>query len=282
MTNQTLSTGFPAIDKITGGLHPGKLYVIAGRPGVGKSALAMNMAEHVAFDEGVPVAVFNRKMPSHHILRRLRRSRARVTKSNTLDATINKEEGTSSEAISILSKMNLFIDDTAGQTIEEIKIRARRLSDDEGVKLVVIDYLQLLRGENPRSQVEPFSPAGASGHEHFYWSSVSMTEQAEISHGCKTLAGELAVPVIVLCALSRFRGKRNHPALSDLYILAGLENEADVVGLLSRDKYETDGQRPSNEENATFIIAKQRNGPTGAVLLTYFKNHTRFEEHRPG
>jgi len=111
---------------------------------------------------------------------------------------------------------------------------------------------------------------------------VSMTEQAEISHGGKTLSEELAVPVIVLCSLPMFRCKGNRPALNDLCIWAGLENEADVVWLLSRDKYEPEGQRPTNEENATLIIAKQPNGRAGDVLLTYLNNHTRFEERRPG
>jgi len=274
MTNQTIRTGFPAIDKITGGLHPGMLYVIAGRGGVGKSALAMNIAEHVAIDEGVPVAVFNQKMPSHHILRRLRRSRARVANSNTLVPTINKEEGSRNAATSVLSKMKIFVDDTTGVTINDIKTRTRRLRDDVGIKLVVLDYIQLLRIDNSRQKNATISSVDAFNNNP------NGREQSEISHGCKSLAEELAIPVIVICYLPVLRSKENHPNLNDLRIWAGLENKSDVVGLLSRDKYEADGQRPSNEQDATFTIAKHRNGPTGQVLLTYLKHHTRFEERK--
>ena len=263
-----LPTGFRALDNMTSGLHPGEMFVIAARPSMGKTALAMNIAEHVALDAGKPVAVFSLEMSSPQLVQRLLCSRARVDSKKLRDGFIGKPELASiSSAAGLLSRAKMFVDDTPGLSILELRAKARRLWNREGIELVVIDYLQLLRSTSRRAQDN------------------RQIEIAEISNGVKALAKELKTPVIVLAQLNRNPEQRSgdskgRPRLSDLRESGSIEQDADVVALLLRDKYyaEDEEARKEAEGKATLIIAKQRNGPTGDVALTFLEDYTRFEE----
>ena len=269
-----LSTGFHVLDNMTSGLHAGEMFVIAARPSMGKTALAMNIAEHVALDAGKPVAVFSLEMSSPQLVQRLLCSRARVDSKKLRDGFIGKQElGSISSAAGLLSKAKMFVDDTPGLSILELRAKARRLHNREDIKLVVIDYLQLLRSNTRRAQEN------------------RQIEIAEISSGVKALAKELKIPVIVLAQLnrnpeSRTGDSKGRPRLSDLRESGSIEQDADVVALLVREKYyaEDEEARKEAEGKATLIIAKQRNGPTGDVPLTFLEDYTRFEdraeEHR--
>jgi len=263
-----LSTGFRALDNMTSGLHAGEMFVIAARPSMGKTALAMNIAEHVALDADKPVAVFSLEMSSQQLVQRLLCSRARVDSKKLRDGFIGKQElGSIGSAAGLLSKAKIFVDDTPGLSILELRAKARRLKNREGIELVVIDYLQLLRSPSRRAQDN------------------RQIEIMEISSGVKALAKELKIPVIVLAQLnrnpeSRTGDSKGRPRLSDLRESGSIEQDADVVGLLVREKYyaEDEEARKEAEGKATLIIAKQRNGPTGDVALTFLEDYTRFEE----
>ena len=263
-----LSTGFHVLDNMTSGLHAGEMFVIAARPSMGKTALAMNIAEHVALDAGKPVAVFSLEMSSPQLVQRLLCSRARVDSKKLRDGLISKQElGSISSAAGLLSKAKMFVDDTPGLSILELRAKARRLHNREDIKLVVIDYLQLLRSNTRRAQDN------------------RQIEIAEISSGVKALAKELKIPVIVLAQLnrnpeSRTGDSKGRPRLSDLRESGSIEQDADVVALLVREKYyaEDEEARKEAEGKATLIIAKQRNGPTGDVPLTFLEDYTRFED----
>ncbi|MEI8387114.1 MAG: replicative DNA helicase [Verrucomicrobiota bacterium] len=263
-----LSTGFHVLDNMTSGLHAGEMFVIAARPSMGKTALAMNIAEHVALDAGKPVAVFSLEMSSPQLVQRLLCSRARVDSKKLRDGFIGKQElGSISSAAGLLSKAKMFVDDTPGLSILELRAKARRLHNRENIQLVVIDYLQLLRSNTRRAQEN------------------RQIEIAEISSGVKALAKELKIPVIVLAQLnrnpeSRTGDAKGRPRLSDLRESGSIEQDADVVALLVREKYyaEDEEARKEAEGKATLIIAKQRNGPTGDVPLTFLEDYTRFED----
>ncbi len=263
-----LSTGFRALDNLTSGLHEGEMFVIAARPSMGKTALAMNIAEHVALDAGKPVAVFSLEMSSQQLVQRLLCSRARVNSSKLRDGFIGKQElGNIGSAARVLSTAKMFVDDSPGLSILELRAKARRLHKREGIQLVVIDYLQLLRSTSRRAQDN------------------RQIEIAEISAGVKALAKELSIPVIVLAQLNRNPEQRSgdskgRPRLSDLRESGSIEQDADVVGLLVREKYyaEDEESRKEAEGKATLIIAKQRNGPTDDVPLTFLEEYTRFED----
>jgi len=231
-----LSTGFHELDRMTNGLHEGEMFVIAARPSMGKTALAMNIAEHVALDGE--------------------------------DGFIGKNDLNSlGSTARILSKANIVVDDTPGLSILEHRAKARRLHNRENIQLVVIDYLQLLRSNSRRAQDN------------------RQIEIQEISYGIKALAKELKIPVIVLAQLNRNPEQRTgssagRPRLSDLRESGTIEQDADVVGLLIRDKYYAEDEEAKKEAagKATLIIAKQRNGPTGDVALTFLEEYTRFED----
>ena len=263
-----LSTGFPTLDRMTSGLHEAEMFVIAARPSMGKTAFAMNIAEHVALDAGKAVAVFSLEMSAQQLVQRLLCSHARVDSKALRDGFIgNREMGNIGKAAGDLSKAKIFVDDTAGLDILALRAKARRLQKREGIELVVIDYLQLLRSPSKRAQEN------------------RQIEIAEISYGIKALAKELKIPVIVLAQLnrnpeSRTGESKGRPRLSDLRESGTIEQDADVVGLLVREKYYADDEeaRKEAEGKATLIIAKQRNGPTGDVPLTFLEEYTRFEE----
>ena len=259
-----LSTGFALLDQMTDGLHASEMIVIAARPSMGKTAIAMNIAEHVAADHGKAVAIFSLEMSSQQLVQRMLCSRAKVDLKKVRDGFMgNKDMKNLSRAADALSKSKIYIDDTAGLSILELRAKARRLKDRHDISLIVIDYLQLLRSTSKRAQEN------------------RQIEIAEISSGIKAIAKELAIPVIVLAQLNRESEKRSDgkPRISDLRESGSIEQDADVVGLLYRSAYfeKDDAARNEKEGEAELIIAKQRNGPIGEVPLTFLKEYTRFE-----
>lgn len=259
-----ISTGFSMLDQMTDGLHASEMIVIAARPSMGKTAIAMNIAEHVAVDQGKPVGIFSLEMSSQQLVQRMLCSRAKVDLKKVRDGFMgNRDMKNLSRAADALSKSKVYIDDTAGLSILELRAKARRLKDRHDLSLIVIDYLQLLRSMTRRAQDN------------------RQIEIAEISAGIKALAKELSIPVIVLAQLNRESEKRSDgkPRISDLRESGSIEQDADVVGLLYRSAYfeKDDAARTEKEGEAELIIAKQRNGPTGEVPLTFLKEFTRFE-----
>jgi len=266
-----LPSGFAGIDSLTNGLHAGEMIVIAARPSMGKTALAMNIAEHAAMDAGKSVIVYSLEMSTQQLMQRLLCSRARVDLNKLRQQFIGKHDmGNLISATTKLSECKMFIDDTPGLSILELRARARRLHSRHGVDLIVIDYLQLLRSPSKRAQEN------------------RQIEVAEISSGIKALAKELRVPIVVLAQLnrnpeSRTGGSKGKPRLSDLRESGSIEQDADVVGLLWREEYyaDDDDSRKESEGRSELIIAKQRNGPVGDIPLTFLKHFTRFEDRAP-
>ncbi len=260
-----LSTGFPDLDKMTTGLHPGEMVVIAARPSMGKTSLAMNMAESVALDQKIPVGVFSLEMTADSLVLRMLCSRARVNLRNIRDGFLAERDFPRlTGAAGKLAGSPLFIDDTAGLSILQLRARARRMAQQFGIKLFVIDYLQLLHSTARRAENR-------------------QQEIADISSGVKALAKELSVPVIVLSQLNREleKDKNRKPRLSDLRESGSIEQDADLVALLykpsSGDDEESTNQTDTEAIPVNLLIAKQRNGPTGDVPLTFLKGFTRFE-----
>jgi replicative DNA helicase len=263
-----LPTGFKGIDSMTNGMHPGEMIVIAARPSMGKTALAMNIAEHVAIEAGRPVAVYSLEMSTQQLMQRLLCSHARVDLKKIRDGFIGKHDMTNLiQATTRLSECKMIVDDTPGLGILELRARARRLKDRHDVQLIVVDYLQLLRSTSKRAQEN------------------RQIEVAEISSGIKALAKELNVPIVVLSQLNRNPEARagdskGQPRLSDLRESGSIEQDADFVGLLWREEYYADDEeeKKETEGKAELLIAKQRNGPIGRVPLTFLKHVTRFED----
>ncbi len=263
-----IATGFSVLDEMTSGLHPAEMIVIAARPSMGKTALAMNIAEHVAIEGRKPVAIFSLEMSAQQLVQRLLCSRARVNSKKVRDGFLAERDfSTLTSAASKLADAQMFIDDTAGLNILELRAKARRLKSQHDIQLIVVDYLQLLRSTSRRGQDN------------------RQIEISEISGGLKGLAKELSIPVVVLAQLNRNPENRTgdskgRPRLSDLRESGSIEQDADFVGLLVREEYyaDTDEERQESEGKADLIIAKQRNGPTGDVPLTFIKEFTRFED----
>jgi replicative DNA helicase len=260
-----ISTGFAELDRMTNGLHGSEMIVIAARPSMGKTALAMNIAEHVAINEKLPVAVFSLEMSSQQLVQRLLCSRARVNLQKVRDGFLSERDFPSlTAAASKLAEAQIFIDDSAGLSILELRAKARRLKAQKDIKLIVVDYLQLLRSTTKRALDN------------------RQLEISEISAGLKGLAKELDLPIIVLAQLNRQPEARTggKPRLSDLRESGSIEQDADLVGLLVRPEiYEEDEDaRAEKAGEAELIIAKQRNGPVGEIALTFLKEFTRFED----
>jgi len=254
-------TGFYDFDRMTSGLQPGDLIVLAARPSMGKTALAINIAEHVALQEGLPVAVFSMEMGASQLAIRMVGSIGRIDQSRLRTGKLNEDEWPRlSEAIEKLRSVSLFIDETAGLTTSELRANARRLSRRCGkLGLIVVDYLQLMTGSS-----------GSDGENR-------ATELGEISRGLKMLAKELQCPVIALSQLNRGVEQRTdkRPMMSDLRESGAIEQDADVIMFIYRDDYyNKDSKEPGVAE---VIIGKQRNGPTGTVKLTFLKPITKFE-----
>jgi len=260
-----ISTGFKELDRMTSGLHPAEMFVVAARPSMGKTAFAMNIAEHVALDQQKAVGVFSLEMASQQLVERLLCSRARVNMESIRNGFLRKPEYPKlASAATELSKAKIFIDDSAGLSILELRAKARRMKDRNNIELIVIDYLQLLKSSSRRAQDN------------------RQIEVSEISLGIKNLAKELSLPIIVLAQLNRQPESRDggKPRLSDLRESGSIEQDADVVALLVRSEY-YEKDKEAREEvagEAELIIAKQRNGPVGEVPLTFLKQFTRFED----
>jgi len=261
-----LATGFADLDRMTDGLHGSEMIVIAARPSMGKTSLAMNMVEHVVLEQNLPVGVFSLEMSAESLILRMLCSIARVNLRSIRDGFMSEADFPKlTSAAGRLAKAKLLIDDTAGLSILQLRARARRLHQQHGVKLFVIDYLQLLHSTARRSQEN------------------RQQEIADISSGVKALAKELKVPVIVLSQLNREleKDKSRKPRLSDLRESGSIEQDADVVGLLYKPSAgdDEDGAQPEEMDGipVNLLIAKQRNGPTGDVNLTFLKSFTRFE-----
>jgi len=260
-----LSTGFADFDKMTTGLHGGEMVVIAARPSMGKTSLAMNIVEHVALEVGLPVGVFSLEMSASSLVLRMLCSRAGVNLRDAREGFFtDRDFPRLTTAAGRLSQAKLFIDDSSGLSILQLRAKARRMHAQHKIRLLVVDYLQLLTSTGRRAQES------------------RQQEIAEISSGIKALAKELKVPVIVLSQLNREleKDKSRKPRLSDLRESGSIEQDADLVGLLykpSSDEDEGGGEPPSDGIPVNLLIAKQRNGPTGDVNLVFLKSFTRFE-----
>lgn len=257
-----LQTGFYDLDKVTSGLHENELIIIAARPAMGKTAFALNLATNIALNSEKAVALFNMEMSAEQLVTRMISSVGQIEgyrlKSGKLEHNDWKKFN---EAMSRLAETKLFIDDTSGMTISEIKAKCRRLHSSEGgLGVIIIDYLQLINGS-----------AKYAGNRQ--------QEVSEISRSLKTLAMELNVPVIALAQLSRtVEGREDkRPILSDLRESGSIEQDADIVSFLYRDDYYT--KEISIDENTSkseFIIAKHRNGPTTTIDLIFQRNTSTF------
>ena len=259
-------TGFIDMDKMTAGLQKGDLIILAARPSMGKTAFAINIAEHVALNEGLPVAVFSMEMGASQLAVRVVGSIGRIDQGHLRTGKLSDDEWPRlTEAIEKLRTVSLHIDETPGLTPSELRANARRLARQCGkLGLIVVDYLQLMSG------------SGGSGGDN------RATELGEISRGLKMLAKELQCPVIALSQLNRSVEQRTdkRPMMSDLRESGAIEQDADIIMFIYRDDYyNKDSKDPGVAE---IIIGKQRNGPTGTVRLTFLKNLTRFESLASG
>ena len=255
-------TGFVDLDRMTSGLQAGDLVVLAARPSMGKTSFAVNIAEHVALNEGLPVAIFSMEMGAAQLAVRIVGSIGRVNQGNLRTGKLNDDEWPRlTEAIERLRTVSLHIDETPGLSPTELRANARRLARTCGkLGLIVVDYLQLMSGSG--------STASSDNRA---------TELGEISRGLKMLAKELQCPVIALSQLNRSVEQRTdkRPMMSDLRESGAIEQDADIIMFIYRDDYYN---KESKEPNvAEIIIGKQRNGPTGSIKLFFQKNQTRFE-----
>ena len=253
-------TGFIDLDRMTAGLQAGDLVVLAARPSMGKTAFAINIAEHVALNEGLPVAVFSMEMGAAQLAVRIVGSIGRIDQGHLRTGKLTDEEWPRlTEAIERLRNVSLHIDETPGLTPSELRANARRLARQCGkLGLIVVDYLQLMSGSSSDGENRA-------------------TELGEISRGLKALAKELQCPVIALSQLNRSVEQRTdkRPMMSDLRESGAIEQDADIIMFIYRDDYyNKDSREPGVAE---IIIGKQRNGPTGTVKLTFLKPLTRFE-----
>ena len=258
-------TGYYELDRLTAGLQRGDLLVLAARPSMGKTAFALNIAEHVAVKEELPVLVFSMEMGASQLALRMVGSIGRINQQHLRTGRLDADEwGRLAEAADRLGKAPIYIDETAALTVAELRARARRMARQcGGLGLVCIDYLQLM--------------SGSSGSEEN-----RATEIGEISRGLKALAKELQCPVIALSQLNRSVESRNdkRPMMSDLRESGAIEQDADVIMFIYRDEYYN---KESKEPGvAEIIIGKQRNGPVGTLKLTFLKPLTRFDNLAPG
>jgi replicative DNA helicase len=265
-----LETDFSKLDEMTSGLQKGELIIVAARPSMGKTAFAINMAQNAAVNHNAIVAVFSLEMNKESLLRRMLASQAWVDQRNLQTGFIRREDHDRLvRGLEQLIESRLFIDDTAGISLAEMRAKARRLKQTVGgLDLVVVDYLQLMSATLPS--------AGGKRYEN------RTQEVSAISRGLKALAKELHVPVVALSQLSRAserRGDDKRPMLSDLRESGSIEQDADVVAFIHREAYYSRDEEMSESDRAKseIIIAKQRNGPTGTVHLNFISRFTRFE-----
>jgi len=243
-------TGFKDLDNLLAGFQPSDLIILAARPSMGKSSLAINMAQHIAINEGIPVAIFSLEMSKEQLVDRILASEANVDSWKLRNANLSDDDFQRiGEAMARLSEAPLYFDDSAGINVLEMRTKARRLQSEHGLGLIVIDYLQLMQGNGSSNRVE---------------------EVSDISRSLKALARELHVPVIALSQLSRAVENRPSriPQLADLRESGSIEQDADIVMFIYRDDYyDKDSER---KNIADVLIRKHRNGPIGQIEL-YFK-----------
>lgn len=253
------STGFNDLDEKTSGLQPADLIIVAGRPSMGKTTIAMNMAENVALKSGLPVAVFSMEMPGEALAMRMMSSLGRIDQHKVRTGKLDDDDWPRlTSAINLLAETKLFIDDTPALTPTEVRSRARRLTREHGqLGLIVLDYLQLMQ-----------SPSSGDNR---------VQQISDISRGLKALAKELNVPVMALSQLNRNLEQRpnKRPVMSDLRESGAIEQDADLILFVYRD--EVYNEDSPDKGIAEVIIGKQRNGPLGTVRLTFLGQYTRFE-----
>ena len=261
-----VASGFTDLDELTSGFQPADLVIVAARPSMGKTALVLNIAQYAAIEKNVPVALFSLEMSKESLVQRMLTAEGRVDAQKMRKGLLRDEDYSRlARAAGILSGAPIWIDDSAGITLLEIRSKARRLKADQDIGMVVIDYLQLIQG-----------PASSESRQQ---------EISQISRSLKALAKELAVPVIALSQLSRAPEQRagdHRPQLSDLRESGAIEQDADLVMFIYRQEvYDgaTDKDGNSLEGRAEVIIGKQRNGPIGLVNLFFHKAYTRFENY---
>ena len=262
-------SGFSELDEMTSGFQPSDLIIVAARPSMGKTALVLNIAQHVAIEENTPVAVFSLEMSKESLVQRMLTAEARVDSQMLRKGKLRDDEYPRiAKAAGILSSAPIWIDDTPGVSLLEMRSKARRLKAETDVGLVIVDYLQLMTG-----------PSGTENRQQ---------EISMISRSLKALAKELHVPVLALSQLSRApeqrTGEGKRPQLSDLRESGAIEQDADLVMFIYRPEvYEGPQDKDGNplEGRAEIIVGKQRNGPTGTVNLYFHKSYTRFENYSP-
>jgi replicative DNA helicase len=259
-----LATGFTDFDNKTGGLRPGDLIIVAGRPSMGKTTLAVNMAEYAAVspDSKASVAIFSMEMPAEQLVTRMLASIGHVPLNSIRSGRISDDDWVRiTAATGQLSEARIFIDESPALTPTDLRARARRLKREHGLDLVVVDYLQLMQVPGTKEN--------------------RATEIAEISRGLKSLAKELSVPVIALSQLNRAVEQRNEkkPVMSDLRESGSLEQDADMILLIYRD--EVYDKNTTKKGMAEIDLAKHRNGETGTFLLTFQGQYTRFVNYAP-
>ncbi len=253
-------TGFSHLDNLTSGFQNSDLIILAARPSMGKTALALNIARNAAVDAHIPVAVFSLEMSKEQLSLRMLCAEARIDSSRLRGGFFSMEDWHRlTDAAGILSESSIYIDDSPSLTAMEIRAKARRLKMDKNIGLIIIDYLQLMQGR-----------ASAERRD---------LEISEISRALKALAKELELPVLALSQLNRMLEQRTdkRPRLSDLRESGALEQDADVVAFIYRDEVYNKEEDNPNRGTAEILLSKQRNGPTGDVFLTFLNSYTRFE-----
>jgi len=255
-----LETGFFELDDMLNGLQNGEMIIVAARPSMGKTAFAMNVIEHISADNKIPTAVFSLEMSKQQLAQRLLCSRGQIDAQKVRRGMLQNHEYQHLALMAAeLSKAPVWVDDSAGLTILDLRAKARRLKSQYDIKCLMIDYMQLMDNPGPESRQQQIS---------------------EISRGIKAVARELNIPVICLSQLNRAsEGRDGHrPRMSDLRESGSIEQDADVIALLHREDYYRMSDPDFTPDNiAEVIIAKQRNGPTGTVKLTFLNKTTRFE-----
>ncbi len=255
-----IDTGFLELDDMLNGLQNGEMIIVAARPSMGKTAFAMNIIEHISCDTNLPTAVFSLEMSKQQLAQRLLCSRTKIDAQKVRRGMMSTEEyHQMAQVVSELAKAPIWVDDSPGLTVMELRAKARRLKLQHGIQCLMIDYMQLMDNPGVESRQQQIS---------------------EISRGIKAVARELNVPVICLSQLNRAsEGRDGHrPRMSDLRESGSIEQDADVICLLHREDYYRQNDPDFDPDNkAEIIIAKQRNGPTGKVDLTFVKQTTRFE-----
>jgi replicative DNA helicase len=269
---QGIPTGYEVLDRMSSGLKPGEMFVVAARPSMGKTSFMMNIVEHICIDQGKPSMVFSCEMSSFQIVQRLLFSRAKFAMSSLsrgytpLKGDLQRIQ----RAVMEVSNSKLFIDDTANISINELRAKARRKKRDEDIQFIAIDYLQLMKSRTRQAE---------NSRER---------EIAEISAGIKGLAKELGIPILILAQLNRGPESRagkslGVPRMSDLRESGSIEQDADMVGLLYRTAYyaESEEEKEAEAGKAELVLAKNRNGETGHIPLTFIAEMMRFETGAP-